>query len=106
VWTTLYLLMGVAAWRVLRKSPQREIRMAMAWFGLQLLLNVVWSFLFFGLRSPGLAAVEIAFLWGAIVATGWSVLRIDRLAALLLAPYLLWVSYAAALNLALWRMNR
>jgi tryptophan-rich sensory protein len=105
VWTVLYVLMGVSAWRVLVRRGRRGIGVAMTLFAVQLLLNVAWSFLFFGLRSPGWAAVEIVALWGSIVATAWSFLRIDRAAAALLAPYLLWVTYAGALNMALWRMN-
>jgi len=108
VWTLLYIAMGVALWRVWRASREvgsRDGRLAITLFVVQLALNGVWSFVFFGGRQPGWAAIEIVALWIAIVATLLAFLRIDRLAAGLLAPYLAWVSYAAALNLAIWSMN-
>jgi tryptophan-rich sensory protein len=71
----------------------------------QLVLNVGWSAIFFGLRMPGLAFVEILALWFAIAATLTSSWGVSRLAGILLAPYLLWVSFAAALNFAIWRLN-
>ena len=75
-------------------------------YAIQLVLNGVWSVLFFGFQSPGWAAVEIVLLWGAIVATIVAFARIRRLAAGLLVPYLLWVSYASALNVSIWSLNR
>lgn len=105
VWTVLYLLMGVSAWLIWRTAAGRPRRVALACFAIQLALNAAWSFLFFGLRSPGWAAVEIVLLWCSIVATLLAFVRIDRLAAGLLLPYLLWVSYAAALNVAIWSLN-
>ena len=78
---------------------------ALGVFGLQLGLNVSWSILFFGLRQPGAAFVEIVALWLAILATIVVFRRHSRTAALLLAPYLLWVTFAASLNLAIWRLN-
>lgn len=106
VWTVLYLLMGLAAYLVWRHAAHRRLgKEALAVFGLQLVLNVLWSALFFGLRSPGLALVEIVVLWSAIV---WSMLlfsKVSRAAALLLAPYLLWVTFAAYLNYMLWVLN-
>jgi tryptophan-rich sensory protein len=77
-----------------------------ALFGIQLVLNVLWSYVFFGRRSPGWALVEILFLWIAIVATTLAFLRISRTAALLLLPYLLWTSFAVVLNRSIWRLNR
>jgi tryptophan-rich sensory protein len=106
VWTVLYLLMGVSAWLVWRDSEGSARRRALLIFGVQLALNGIWSFLFFGLRSPGWAAPEIVLLWGAIVATLLAFDRISRLAAGLLLPYLVWVSFAVALNLAIWNLNR
>jgi benzodiazapine receptor len=105
VWTTLYVLMGVAAWRVWRRSRPGGGRGALGLFGLQLALNAVWSFLFFGLRAPGPAFVELIALWVCIAATAVAFWRWDRLAAGLLAPYLLWVSFAGALNLSIWLLN-
>jgi benzodiazapine receptor len=105
VWTLLYTVMGVAAWRVWTRRREAPARVALALFGVQLLLNLGWSVVFFGLRAPGWAVAEIAALWLAITATLVWFWRVDRLAGLLLAPYLAWVSFAAALNLAIWRHN-
>jgi len=105
VWTVLYLLMGVSAWMIWRKSVGIPRRTALLIFAAQLVLNGAWSFLFFGLRNPGWAALEIALLWCSIVATMLVFARIRRLAAGLLVPYLVWVSYAAGLNFAIWNLN-
>ncbi len=119
VWTLLFILMGVAAFLVWRRLPGSGIRkqiykftgmhnhitMALALFLFQLFLNTLWSILFFGLQSPGLALLEIAALWLAIVATMLSFYRISRVAAYLLIPYLLWVSFASYLNYAIWSLN-
>lgn len=106
VWTVLYLLMGVSAWLIWRDASGAARRSALLIFVIQLVLNGTWSFLFFGLRSPGWAALEIVLLWCSIVATMIAFARISRLAAGLLLPYLLWVSYATALNVAIWNLNR
>ena len=106
VWTALYILMGVAAWLVWREGRGIERRRALLIFAIQLVLNSLWSYLFFGMKSPGWAAVEIVLLWIAIVATIAVFGKIRRLAAVLLVPYLLWVSYATALNIAIWSLNR
>jgi tryptophan-rich sensory protein len=106
VWTLLYLLMGVSAWLVWREDGGSARRNALRIFVLQLVLNGAWSFLFFGLRSPGWAALEIVLLWGSIVATVVAFSGVRRLAAGLLLPYLLWVSFATALNLTIWNLNR
>ena len=103
VWTTLYVMMAVAAWRVWRITGTRSFPMA-AW-GVQLALNFAWSALFFGLHQIGLALLEIALMWLAILVTTLQFARHDRLAALLLLPYLGWVSFAAALNHAFWTLN-
>ncbi|RJP74064.1 MAG: tryptophan-rich sensory protein [Candidatus Zixiibacteriota bacterium] len=106
VWITLYLLMGIAAFLVWNKGWDRaDVRAALAVFGLQLLLNVAWSALFFGLRSPLLGLVDIVLLWLAILLTAYLFFQISRPAGYLLLPYLLWVTYAAALNFSLWRLN-
>ena len=101
-WTILYVLMASAAWLVWR---QAGLVPAHGVFVAQLALNTAWTWLFFGLRRPGLALADIAALWLAIVATVvafWSVLP---LAGVLLVPYLAWVTFAGALNLSLWRRN-
>jgi translocator protein len=107
VWTTLYLLMAVAAWRVwsLAGTLSRGAR-PLGWFGLQLGLNALWSALFFGLQSPLVALVEIVLLWGAIAVTIAAFGKVSRLAAWLLVPYLTWVSLATYLNAGLWWLNR
>lgn len=103
VWTVLYAAMGVSAWRVWR-APAPAGR-ALAVFAVQLALNVAWSGVFFGLRQPGAAVGVIAALWAAIALTIREFRRIDGPAAWLLVPYLAWVSFAAALNLVIWRAN-
>jgi tryptophan-rich sensory protein len=106
VWTALYALMGVAAFLVWKKGLGRPgVRAALALFGAQLALNVSWSAVFFGLRAPGGAFAVIALLWAAILATIVAFGRLSRPAAWLLAPYLLWVSFAGYLNLMIWRLN-
>jgi tryptophan-rich sensory protein len=99
VWTTLFVLMAVAAWRV---WPAR--RATLLW-GAQLVLNLLWSVLFFGLRLVGAALAEILVLWAAILATTVVFWRRDGLAGALMLPYLAWVSFAIALNAAIWRLN-
>ena len=106
VWTALYLMMAVAAWRVWRHTEHPVRRRALTLFFVQLALNTLWSFLFFGLRSPGLAFVEIVVLWLAITATGVQFWRIDRVAGVLWLPYWAWVSFASALNATIWWLNR
>lgn len=106
VWTALYSMMGTAAWLVWRPRGWTGASLALGLFVSQLALNVAWSGLFFKLRMPGLAFVEIVVLWLAIAATIWSFARHSVPAAWLLAPYLAWVTFATALNLSIWRMNR
>ena len=106
VWTTLYLMMSIAAWLVWKNSRLEDSRLALGFFALQLVLNALWSILFFGLHQPGWALVEIILLWGSIVITMVLFCRHSWLSALLLLPYLLWVTFASALNFALWSLNR
>ena len=106
VWTLLYALMGVALFLIWRSARSKGKGMAYAFFGVQLALNTLWSIIFFGWHEPGNASVEIIFLWLAIVATVISFNRISHAAALLLVPYLLWVSFASYLNLSLWQLNK
>ena len=105
VWTALYLMMAVAAWRIWRLGGFGGQRRPLILFFIQLALNAAWSPLFFGLKEPGLAFAEILVLWLAIVLTIAAFRRADRLAAGLLVPYLAWVSFASVLNFTLWRMN-
>ena len=102
VWTVLYIMMAVAAWLVWRAGKAKT---ALSLFALQLTFNCVWSFLFFGARSPGLALIDNVFMWLAILATIIAFQRKSSAAALLMVPYLAWVSFAAALNAAIWSLN-
>ncbi|MGB8475729.1 MAG: TspO/MBR family protein [Candidatus Acidiferrum sp.] len=103
VWTALYVAMAVATWLVWRRSSLTSVPMRL--FLLQLLLNVAWSAVFFRFRSPGWAFLEIAILWCAILLTAIAFRRTAPLAGWLMVPYLMWVSYAGALNFAIWRLN-
>jgi len=108
VWTTLYLMIAFAGWRVWRLrgwTDPRGLEPAMLAWAIQLMLNLCWSFVFFGARLIGAALIEIVVLLVAIVATLRLFRRIDRPAAWLLLPYAAWVAYAALLNAALWRLN-
>ena len=106
VWTALFLLMGIALFLVWKRGQQGVwVTGALAIFGIQLALNILWSVLFFGLQSPGLALIEIGVLWVAILATIISFSGISRIAGLLLVPYLAWVSFASYLNYAIWTLN-
>lgn len=105
VWTALYVLMGVAAWRVWRAADRDTARGPLAVFALQLAVNLGWSVAFFGLRNPGLAVVVILLLDLLVLATALMFRRIDRLAAWLLVPYLAWISFATLLNVTIWRLN-
>lgn len=101
-WTVLYVMIAVAGWLVYSKAGWDR---ALGVYGIQLVLNAAWTPLFFGADQFGLAFAEIVLLWLAIVATIVLFRRISRPAALLLLPYLAWVTYAGALNFAVWQMN-
>lgn len=105
VWTTLYAMMGVAAWRVWRMGGWARHATALNLFLAQLTLNFGWSILFFSVQTVTGALVDIVVLWALIAATIWSFWRIDRVAAWLLLPYLAWVSFAAALNATIAALN-
>jgi translocator protein len=102
VWSALYLSMAVAALLVWRKDHAIA---PMVFFAVQLAFNAAWSWLFFGLHDPGAALMDIVLLWLAIAATMVVFWRRSTLAGTLFVPYLLWVSFAAALNFAIWRLN-
>ncbi|MGD9502318.1 MAG: TspO/MBR family protein [Methyloceanibacter sp.] len=106
VWTILYAMMAVAAWLFWRAKGKDEDRtLGLVWFGIQLALNLAWSFAFFWLRNPGLGLLVILVLLAAIAVTIVLFDRSSRGAALLLLPYLLWVCFAAALNSAFLFLN-
>lgn len=106
VWLSLYSLMGIASfwiWRQRRHHPLAG--KALVVYGVHLVFNALWSVLFFGLKNPGLAFVEIVALWGMIGVTVFLFFQVDRRAAYLLVPYWLWVSYAAVLHFSIWQLN-
>lgn len=105
VWSVLYALMGISAWLVWREGGWRRRRGALTLFVVQLAINALWSWLFFGWHQGALAFADIVLLWVLIVATIVSFWRVWPLASALLLPYLCWVSFAAALNYAVWHLN-
>ena len=107
VWTILYALMGLSAYLIYEKGPRRnDIRKALAVFAGQLLLNALWSIVFFGAHQILGAAILIVILWGMILASIWLFSRISKAAAYLLVLYILWVSFATVLNISLYVLNR
>ncbi|MDA1307081.1 MAG: tryptophan-rich sensory protein [Acidobacteria bacterium] len=105
VWTALYALMGIAAWRVWRRGGGAEQGAALRLFLAQLAFNFTWSYVFFRFQQIELAFVEMMVLWVLIGLTIRAFSRVDRTAALLLVPYLVWVTYAATLNAAIVWLN-
>ncbi len=105
VWTVLYALMGIAAWLVWREGGFGAARTALTLFLLQLAVNALWSWLFFGWHLGALSFAFILLLWALIAATLVTFLRIRPLAGILLVPYLLWVSFASVLNYTIWQLN-
>lgn len=105
VWTALYILIAVAAWLVWRRVGLLAAGLPLGLFLLQIILNAAWSWIFFGLHKPGAAFVELVFLWLLIVATTASFWRVLPIAGILMLPYLLWVGFAVALNLSIWKLN-
>ena len=103
VWSALYALMGISAWLVWRSPGSKGA--ALGLFGAQLVANALWSWFFFSWHRGALAAVEVLVLLALIAATMAAFWRTSRLAALLLVPYVLWVSFASVLTWALWRSN-
>jgi tryptophan-rich sensory protein len=106
VWTVLYIMMAIAAWMVWRVGGWKGQRRALGLFLGQWLLNALWTPLFFGLHRPLLAFVEIIALWVVLLATILAFRRVRLAAAVLLLPYLAWVSFAAVLNFKIWWLNR
>ncbi|OGG55247.1 TspO protein [Candidatus Kaiserbacteria bacterium RIFCSPHIGHO2_02_FULL_49_11] len=113
VWAGLFVLMGIALFFMWRKHSNilENVRMLWIWrwgialFFIQLILNTLWSVIFFGFRNPGAAFAEIIVLWLAILATSILFYKISKPAAWLLVPYILWVSFAVYLNYAIWMLN-
>jgi benzodiazapine receptor len=106
-WTVLYLLMGVALFLVWSKTPRTPTaNLALIFFAVQLALNVAWSYIFFGLRAPFPALIEIIILWFAILVTVIYFFKVSKAAGALMVPYLLWVTFATVLNGAIWLLNK
>jgi len=106
VWTLLYIMMGIAAFLVWRKGLEnRQVRIALIVFLVQLVLNALWSVVFFGLESPLCGLIVISALWVAILFTVLKFFRISSAASVLLWPYMLWVTFAAVLNVSIWLLN-
>jgi translocator protein len=107
VWTALFALMGTAFYLIwIKNGNKKEIKNARTIFFGQLILNILWTIIFFGLHNPLLAFIEIVLLWFAILATIISFYKISKLAAYFLLPYILWVSFASYLNFSVWMLNR
>ena len=104
VWSLLYVMMAVAAWQVWNSEHERRLPAITLWL-VQLVLNGAWSWLFFGLHRPGIAMFELAALLSVVIATTALFNVIRRSAALLMLPYVLWLMFALALNVALWKLN-
>ncbi len=105
VWTTLYLMMAVAAWLIWKPAGLGAARFPLVLFIVQLVLNVAWSWIFFGMHRPGWAVLELVVLWLAIAVTTWAFFRRSSIAGWLMVPYLAWVSFAGVLNFEIWRLN-
>ncbi len=105
VWIILFMLMGISLYFVWRRPDHPQFKPALIFLFVQLILNVVWSMAFFGLRSPFLGLVDIVALWIAILLTIRYCFKVSKFAGILLIPYLLWVSFAALLNFSLWFQN-
>ncbi|MEI6057516.1 MAG: TspO/MBR family protein [bacterium] len=106
VWTILFALMGIAAYLVWKKGwLHKNIKIALSVFIIQLILNTLWSIIFFGMHSPGTAFIEIIFLWLSIATMLALFYKISRPAAYLIIPYILWISFAAFLNYSIWILN-
>jgi tryptophan-rich sensory protein len=107
VWTSLFIIMGISLFLIWQKGwEDKTVKTAIYLFAGQLVLNTLWSFAFFGLRSPLLGLMEIIILWIAILATILTFKKLSKTAAYLLIPYILWVSFAAFVNFSIWRLNR
>ncbi len=104
VWMFLYFCMGIALWRVWTKKPRNS--WAIPLFGVQLFLNFIWSFIFFNFQSPFIAFIDLTLLWVFLLLTIIFFFDVDKIAGILLLPYILWVTFAGFLNFAFWTLNR
>jgi len=106
VWISLFILMGISLFFVWRRPDHPKFKIAFIFFFVQLILNILWSAAFFGLRAPLLGLMDIVLLWIAILFTILNFLKVSKFAGALLIPYLVWVSFATLLNFSLWVLNR
>ncbi|MFI0490819.1 TspO/MBR family protein [Flavobacterium sp.] len=108
VWSMLYIMMGVAAGLVWNRIDfeKEVVKKALVFFAIQLALNALWSYLFFGLKNPMLAGVEVILLWLMIFETYSKFVKINKIAGYLFIPYLFWVSFASVLNISIWWLNK
>ncbi|HKJ45808.1 MAG TPA: TspO/MBR family protein [Balneolales bacterium] len=106
VWTILYLMMATSIWLIWSKFTFKDYPVIYSIFSLQLILNVLWSGIFFGLRQPGWAVMDIAVLWLLILLYVLLTWPVSKAASLLFVPYLLWVGFAGVLNFTIWRLNK
>jgi len=106
VWIGLFVLMGISLFFVWRRPNHPKFKIAFIFFFVQLILNILWSVAFFGIRSPLLGLMDIVLLWIAILFTILNFLKVSKFAGVLLFPYLIWVSFATLLNFSLWILNR
>jgi len=105
VWIFLFFLMGITLYLIWQAYPKKEAKSALLFFSIQLGLNILWSVIFFGLKSPMIAFFEIVVLWLAILLTMAKSMKESKVAGYLLLPYILWVNFAAVLNFFLWQLN-
>ncbi len=108
VWTFLYVIMGVAGALVWDKLDEKEeiVKKGLTYFFIQLALNMLWSYLFFGLKNPLLALIEIILLWLFIYETIAQFNKVNKIATYLFIPYMIWVSFALILNASIWWLNK
>ena len=106
VWISLFILMGISLFFVWRRQGHPKLKIALVFFFIQLILNILWSAAFFGIRSPLLGLIDIVLLWIAILLTIQNFVKVSKFAGLILLPYFLWVSFATLLNFSLWFLNR
>lgn len=106
VWTLLYIMMSVAAWRIWLRRELSGASAALRLYFVSLALNALWSVLFFGLHRPGWALGEVVLFWACLVALQFRFRRLDPVAGWLWAPYLAWVTFATGLNATIWWLNR
>src|SRR5512139_3156139 len=106
VWISLFILMGISLFFVWRRTDHPKFKIAFIFFFVQLILNILWSIVFFGLRAPLLGLIDIVLLWIAILFTIFHFLKVSKFSGVLLLPYLVWVSFATLLNFSLWILNR